>query len=362
MEEYSIAKNKSFLMTPALVLFIDGQTSIPSFSLSIVYLIFYFISTILVIFALRVSFIVGSYHWNLKRLYCCSILSWFSIGTSKLLVIYAQLYHFDNKNKIFDETGDIILHISALLRYEFCYFFIVNLFSVILERSFATFFIRDYEKKKRTWIFYILFIFGFTFSTVFSFLTVMRIITIYMLVIYVLSFAFSTLIGFSYLVFRNSRRLKYLTNYHRNTVYTLSIKYQLRENINTLKSMKQLTMVAVGAIFCVATAYILPLLLNIPSKQIWIFHTFIDIFYHFNPLYMIPACLLSIPQNLLYLKKLFASKNASKQNETKKFANEGDVYFNMFQKSMTTSKSKPLPAIIQVRQNSGTKISCAPFR
>uniref|UniRef100_A0A8R1INI3 Uncharacterized protein n=1 Tax=Caenorhabditis japonica TaxID=281687 RepID=A0A8R1INI3_CAEJA len=317
-------------MQPVLMFFMNTvKMRLPNW-LIILYVVLAIICTFLTFFAFWMSTMNSVFHRNLKRLYQIGVLSWFVLITSKILMIIARLVFFPYGSDSLTPTCLFILTISAFLRYYFVFFFCAIPLSITIERTFATIWLRDYERSKRFWILWLIVLPNMLNATILSYLVISQLFTILMMALYVTSVLSLAFIIFVCLFWYNSRKFHNLEKHHRQTTYTLSIKYQLKENLVTLRSMRKMLIVILIAIFVIFLAYVVPAVYDFPD--LWATHTILDGFFNFFPLYTTPAYAYCIPQ----CRELVAAMiGRSKSVREIVRSNETDIYFILFQKSIT---------------------------
>ncbi|VDO56073.1 unnamed protein product [Haemonchus placei] len=143
------------------------------------------------------------------------------------------VFHFDDEN----DFSKILLFIASTIRSYFLMSTVVFLVEVIIERTFAFYFVDDYEKKPRLWI--STGILAVTLPTTFlvTIMTMIRIIPIKNVIIADCVMTIIFFIIFVVLYRVNVLRLHDLRAgiVHCETKNTLSIKFQLLENVRVMR-------------------------------------------------------------------------------------------------------------------------------
>ncbi|CAD6191467.1 unnamed protein product [Caenorhabditis auriculariae] len=146
---------------------------------------------------------------------------------------------------------------------------------------------------------------------------------------------------YAYLSRYNYNRLVTLSRNHRKVGYTLSIRYQLRENVKTLMLMRNLFYTSMTVMLILTAAN---LLLRFEKYQTDRTRQIVDIFYHSNPLTIVSAAVLTVGcyrKQFIGEVRKFCGLRAANGNvvyfentkEMQKKA-DGDVYFEQLKKAL----------------------------
>ncbi|KAE9412524.1 hypothetical protein Angca_007117 [Angiostrongylus cantonensis] len=134
-----------------------------------------------------------------------------------------------------------LLVAAATIRLSFTNFLGLFLPSVVIERLFASRYIVDYEKVSRSWISATILVFTITLSIFFSTTIVLGFYHINTIILVTFIIHIVYVILYIYLLHRDFSKLRAINRgvYRRRIAYTLSIKYQLTENLRVLKRESQ---------------------------------------------------------------------------------------------------------------------------
>ncbi|UMM38590.1 hypothetical protein L5515_009942 [Caenorhabditis briggsae] len=124
--------------------------------------------------------------------------------------------------------------------------------------------------------------------------------------------------------------------------YTLSVKYQLQENVRWCKLIRPAVISVGGFIILIIMTECLPILMDFSDElQAW-FNLIFDTMAHINALIVVPTIILLMEgfrkvliQNYKKFVEIFKTKDIRIARE-----NEGDVYFEMFNKSVVPQMPK----------------------
>ncbi|EFO99608.1 hypothetical protein CRE_22133 [Caenorhabditis remanei] len=229
------------------------------------------------------------------------------------------------------------------------FFGVHSLLCVTAERGMATVFLRDYENKPRLWIAVTLITANFLISLTYAFLAVFQLIMMKFVFTVCLVITVSSMAILEIIYFLNRKRLAALVRHDSNIVfYTLSTKYQLQENVQSCKLIRP-ALIAVGAfiVFTILTEC-LPIILDFPDDVEHWCNLIFDTMVYTNSLVVVPTLFLLMDSYrkvfMHYYRQIKESIHPPTQNPhrkrsifvfSKRTANEGDVYFEMFNKSVS---------------------------
>ncbi|KAJ1348396.1 hypothetical protein KIN20_003691 [Parelaphostrongylus tenuis] len=191
------------------------------------------------------------YHRNLIRITQAYFLISYAGIASRVIIILFQVNLLDiEANSV--HAG--LLVVAAIVRLLFTNFLGFFLPSIVVERLFASRYIVDYEKVSRSWISVMILVITISLSLFYSVTTVLgchRVTSIssLSLIIHIVC-----VILYVYLFRRDCSKLRTINREacRKKISYTLSIKFQLKENIRVLKTLLYLSIViaASAVIIC----------------------------------------------------------------------------------------------------------------
>ncbi|CAB3396856.1 unnamed protein product [Caenorhabditis bovis] len=251
--------------------FLKSATEKPSAIEVVTFIIVILISIIFNIFSLYIISKAKVFHLNLQFLIFFGNFVWFELGFSKILK--------------FASKGIILLYISASTHYHCIYTIVFIPFICIIERSCATYFIFDYEKRKRRWVLITNLLLHNALSILFTSLTVTNylrflnaaIITSFIMVLSVCLFV--------YLKSYNERKLEYLDKYNQDIRFNLSSRYQLRENVKTFRMARKLFTFVVVIILIQTAIKTIPRVIEFEPNVNFGFRLIGDLMVHGGPIY-----------------------------------------------------------------------------
>ncbi|VDM64619.1 unnamed protein product [Angiostrongylus costaricensis] len=174
------------------------------------------------------------YHKNLIRITQAYFLFFYAGFFSRIVIILFQANMLDIKgNPVY--AG--LLVAAATVRLSFTNFLGLFLPCVVAERLFASRYIVDYEKVSRSWISTTILVFTITLSIFFATTIVLGFYRINTIVLVTFIIHIVYVILYIYLFRRDFSKLRAINRgvCRRRIAYTLSIKYQLTENLRVLK-------------------------------------------------------------------------------------------------------------------------------
>ncbi|KAK6028066.1 Sre G protein-coupled chemoreceptor [Ostertagia ostertagi] len=187
------------------------------------------------------------FHKNLSRISQALLISYYpSIGARAVLLLYELnfLSHEDS-------------YLSSVIMVSACFVRLWNmnvvtlyLPSIIVERAFASKYISDYERTLRSWIYKVIIPVVYIIST--NCYSHRRCVNSVIRTTCVGLFFITYCLTYVILFRRDLRRLQAISSdvHNKNVIYTLSTKFQLKENLRVLKIVMRLSiMVSAGAVF-----------------------------------------------------------------------------------------------------------------
>ncbi|CAD6199433.1 unnamed protein product [Caenorhabditis auriculariae] len=231
--------------------------------------IFLVISFLLTISSGIVAVKYNYWHRNMITIYASFLFQWFELFFSHLLITPYQEGWIPLSNLkmvsttpenvpiyLFDDILYMPLLVGGFLRFR--YFVLTSwvMPAMVVERGIATYFVSDYERNTRPYISIIAVIISQIVSTVLVILMANTVITYTVAVSIYFGFGLFGLTLFVYLVFRNHHLLNRLNNSKSYmSLYTLSLKYQIVENIRVLIAIKVIIFAVGFAMFGLSGAF-----------------------------------------------------------------------------------------------------------
>ncbi|CAP21449.2 Protein CBR-SRE-23 [Caenorhabditis briggsae] len=234
------------------------------------------------------------------------------------------------------------IFIAANMRYHYMYFVITTPMGILTERIFATILVKDYEKKSRRWIFCLIFLAQNLFACTMSVVTTTKGITFQVLISAVIISLFSSGVIYALVEYFNQQRLLLLEREHRTTNYTLSIRYQLKENLKTLKLMRRFFISIIAIIIAMGLANSLPVILNLEEDVIMTIRVYMDYIFHSNPVFLVPTAIFTIESYRKFAfnkaRTTFGMRVESHKVDIRKLRpeveRETDTYFAIFERQL----------------------------
>ncbi|EGT49128.1 CBN-SRE-21 protein [Caenorhabditis brenneri] len=206
---------------------------------------------------------------------------------------------------------------------------------------------KDYENKPRVWIAVCLIGANFLVSATYAFLAVSQLIMMKFVFTVCLVVTISSMFILETIYFLNKKRLAAIIRHDSTMVlYTLSTKYQLQENVQSCKLIRPAVITVGGFIILVILTECLPILLDFNDDlQAWCNLVF-DTMVHINALVVVPTIILLMEgfrkvflqqyRNIIQsIRPKMPARKKSIFIFSKRTENEGDVYFEMFNKSVS---------------------------
>ncbi|KAF8385462.1 sre-21, partial [Pristionchus pacificus] len=255
--------NRYWRWKGGIVVFVMPQWALPQGTWTIITILTIFEIIFMLIFAFILSISVpviskhsSMFHPNMMRMSTFLLCDFYFYVTSRIVLIF---YQFDllNFSEFISVIGIIIIS-SSMLR-------VYTAFSILIERFFASIFVRDYETNHRAWIVFVELIIVIMLSIIgscditFALFNFAGVTAPILLFVTTLSAGLMAIILFFY----NKRRLETLIK--RSEKYTFTERYQLDENI---RAFKFLLLIAGAATPCGCTCFLIMILRTLNFKTI----------------------------------------------------------------------------------------------
>ncbi|EFO84664.1 hypothetical protein CRE_03805 [Caenorhabditis remanei] len=354
-----------------MAIFIRNSHQMPSSIGVLVQAVLFILSFIFTLIGVSMAMRFTIFHKNQRNIFISLLLLWFELLMCRIL-LWAFKYnlaieirdaidcndacHHFGKCSIPENLFDPIF-IAGIMRYHYMYFVITTPVGILTERIFATMLVKDYEKKSRHWIFILIFVTQNVFACTMSVVTTTKGITFQVLISAVIVSLFASAVIYSLVEYFNQQRLMVLEREHRTTNYTLSIRYQLKENLKTLKLMRRFFISIIAIIIAMGLANSLPVILNLDEDIIMTIRVYMDYIFHSNPVFLVPTAIFTIENYRKYtvnkakttfgmrvesqkvLKTTLSSQSSeSFQVDIRKLRpqidRETDVYFEIFERQL----------------------------
>ncbi|EGT43710.1 CBN-SRE-20 protein [Caenorhabditis brenneri] len=272
--------------------FLDGSLHKMSIAEDVIYSIIIFISSIVTVSCLMVVGRSNTFHTNLQGPIWWTAFCYFELTVSKMLtIVFQTTYLSENYIPI---GGTPILMWIAATHYHFIFNVMCAPIVIVFERSLATKFVFDYERKKRRIILITLFIFQFSFSTTFTLLTIFNILR------YVSAAVIAGLIA-----------------------------------VSSLLMLTTLLIMLTVLIVLLAFLKTIPMISDISENTKYMFKVSTDLIVHAGPIYVTPTLFWAVEDYRRIFYKLMGydrRKVAPRQFDQNK--REEDVYFEQFLQSL----------------------------
>ncbi|CAI5439074.1 unnamed protein product [Caenorhabditis angaria] len=329
----------------------------PTYTEVLIQVSLFAISALLTILAVVTVFKFTVFHKNQRNIFASLLLFWFELLLSRVILWkfkytltidyngdFALLNDCERYGdcEVFENWSDPVF-VAANLRYHYMFVVILAPIAILSERIFATVLVKDYERKSRRWIFITILFFQISLAFTFALITTTFGLTFPVLITATSIALLSSGIIFGFVEFFNIRRLRILEKNHRNGKYSLSIRYQLKENLKTLKLMRRFFLSIIGFIVVMGLANSIPVLMNMSAYVILIVRQYLDFIFHSNPIVLIPIALITIDAYRNYVtnkvRTTLGYRAKSQKVDIRKLkapenVKESDVYFSIFEKQM----------------------------
>ncbi|KAF1751852.1 hypothetical protein GCK72_018406 [Caenorhabditis remanei] len=205
--------------------------------------------------------------------------------------------------------------------------------------------IRSYEKTSKFPIFVLIASLNIGLASCFTILTVFFEIRFGFIIIIPLSYLLICFVLLSFLYKFNLSQFHKLNKYHREE-YTLSRRFQLKENIRVLSLLMKMIYAVIIFIAIIVAGFTLPIFFNFGHLTSDFMRTVVDFCVHCNPCIVIPMTAFFIPEFKKQVKASLCKRVSlgrgsvdSHYRSYREDSNQADVYFDLFKK--TTKKSIP---------------------
>ncbi|CAI2306013.1 unnamed protein product [Caenorhabditis sp. 36 PRJEB53466] len=339
-----------------MAIFIRNSHQMPNSLGVLVQAVLFILSFIFTLIGVSTAMRFAIFHKNQRNIFISLLLLWFELLLCRILiwafkynlaieireeiVCTDECHHFGRCS--IRKNGFDPIFIAANMRYHYMYFVISTPIGILTERIFATILIKDYERKNRHWIFCLIFASQNVFACSMSVVTTTGGITFQVLISAVVIALFASGIIYALVEYFNQQRLLVLEKEHRTTKYTLSIRYQLKENLKTLKLMRRFFMSIISFIIAMGLANSLPVILNLDENVIMTTRVYMDYIFHSNPVFLVPTALFTIENYRKYTcnkaRTTFGMRVESHKVDIRKLRpqidRESDMYFAIFEKQL----------------------------
>ncbi|EFP05195.1 CRE-SRE-45 protein [Caenorhabditis remanei] len=225
-----------------------------------------FVSFYFVIKGVYVAARIRSFHRNLTALLIIYLLQWFEGLISNLLIKPYEIGYWplgeysepikqwwtddqSRMTKLTDMRESPYFFIGGFIKWHYILSLITTLLFVSIERSFACYFLNDYEKKSRN-LFFFLLIFGqFSMNMVAAFLFFFNAAHFAVGLAYILSANLIAMGIFSYVKNVNNQVTKAIEDFSNPSVYCLPARFQARENMRCFQMISRVIIAALCIIF-----------------------------------------------------------------------------------------------------------------
>ncbi|CAB04306.1 Serpentine Receptor, class E (Epsilon) [Caenorhabditis elegans] len=346
-----------------MAIFIRNSHQMPSNAGVFVQAVLFLLSFVCTVVGVKIALKFTIFHKNQRNIFIALLLLWFellicrillwafkyslAIEISKAIDCDDECHHLGRCS--FEKNKFDPIFISAIMRYHYMFFVLATPVGILVERIFATVFVKDYEKESRYWIFGLIFFSQNMFACTMSVFTTTMGATFHFIILTILGSLSGSAVIYALVEYFNQRRLTKLENEHRTTNYTLSIRYQLKENLKTLKLMRQFFISIIVIIIAMGLANYLPILLKLDEDTILTVRTYMDYIFHSNPVFLVPTAIFTIEHYRKYvLKKVklgLGMRHESRKMDTRKLrpqiaTKEIDTFFEIFVKQLEGSPRK----------------------
>ncbi|EFO83321.1 hypothetical protein CRE_13626 [Caenorhabditis remanei] len=252
-------------------------------------------------------------------------------STSEMILVKNSFCDFP-----FFSTGSILLS-------HYMVFAILALTGITVERSLATFWINDYEKKPRRWIPIFVLLALQTTSWLIAFSAINVLLNIYIWLVIGVLVLITNFVLFGYIWYWNIRVHRVLDNsIFIPSKYTLQARFQAKENARSLEFLK-VTVFTVSLVLLLQCLFFILQSSNVFQDYEVILYYLVDFCNAGHPVVLIPMAMISVP---VWKKKFFGHLHCVKKVCSRKtlpmvdvvkqpisLKMETDQYFSQFNKA-----------------------------
>ncbi|EFP05861.1 CRE-SRE-20 protein [Caenorhabditis remanei] len=273
------------------------------------------------------------FHPNLQGPIWWTAFFYFELTISKMLTIVFQTTYL---NDYYEPSGGMFILMGiAATHYHFIFTVMAAPIVVVAERSLATKFVFDYERKKRRYILVSLFLFQLGFATIFTLLTVFNILRYVSAAVIAGLIAMTSLLIFLHINRINKRTLRFVETQNRDIKFDLSVRYQLRENVKTFKMLNILLLMLTAMIVLLAFLKTIPMIIGVEEDTKYIFKISTDMIVHAGPIYVTCTLIWAVDDYWIVFCRFLGQEKQKviprKPDSSKK---EEDIYFEQFLQSL----------------------------
>ncbi|CAI2329584.1 unnamed protein product [Caenorhabditis sp. 36 PRJEB53466] len=238
------------------------------------------------------------FHFNLTIILISILGQWFECFVARLLIIPYQEGWIAIRDTVVEDAKSGVVRVSVtfiplliggFLRTHYILSISLVIPLVVIERLIASLFIRTYEKHPRVYVSTAMLLSSHAFSILVSYRTIQwhySYLQILLTLAIVLSVTVST---FTILYTYNSSVTRRLERQHRRYGYHLGKRFQARENLQSLKLVRRLTVVALVAFLVIALLIALVFSQILPRSMHRIGLQLTEVIMNLNPLFIIPS-------------------------------------------------------------------------
>ncbi|EGT54514.1 hypothetical protein CAEBREN_04847 [Caenorhabditis brenneri] len=255
------------------------------------------------------------FHWNLNFCICGCFCQWFEILTAKLMVAahhkgwiildgndpnktYSEFYTTDTSDmpKISSFWDCPFLFIGMILITHYYTFSVISLTGITIERSFATYWINNYECKKRPWISISIFILLESFSAFVAYTGITMNFHVYYWIVIGIGLLIFNILLFVYIWYWNVRVHKILEKIQ--TIpekYTLQARFQVKENARSLNLLKVIFIVVNVSLLLESAFFVVQWTQAIKKYEVVLFWM-LEFMNSQNPVSLITLAMMTVPR------------------------------------------------------------------
>ncbi|CAB04934.1 Serpentine Receptor, class E (Epsilon) [Caenorhabditis elegans] len=261
------------VLTPTTVLHDHRLRGFPDNIYLIVYGIFHLLIMYFVLKCAYICLKIRVFHWNLTCLiFSCSV-QWFETFIGSLMILpYESGYWILGESNITIQQGwtDIesemikvpnffnLFFLGSFLKFHYILSMGTTGLLLAVERTFACYYLTDYEKKPRIHLVVILIIGHQTFNFISAILHFFQILQnlVYIVLIALIPNVVSSVI-FAVTENYNQKVTKTIENFANPNNYTLAARYQAKENVKCFAMIKKVIFAGIGMIFISCSSILL---------------------------------------------------------------------------------------------------------
>ncbi|CAL2032271.1 unnamed protein product [Caenorhabditis brenneri] len=269
-----------------------------------------FISLFFVLKCVYVASRIRSFHRNLTAILIIWALQWFEGVASNIIIKpYAIGYwpvgeytdpikqwwtdDYSMMTRVTDMTESPYFFFGGFIKWHYILSLITTLLTVSIERSFACYFLNDYEKKSRNHLFFMLIFGQFCTNSVAAILFFFNAAHFVVGLTYILSANIIAMGIFTYVKKVNNEAIHAIEDFSNPSLYCLPARFQARENARCFQMISRVINVALLLIFSACFVNLI-MYMEWASRLDPLLNLIFEVAINLNPIFICPTLLGSV--------------------------------------------------------------------